>query len=141
MEGARKFVSVERDASITIAAIYSTIYGILGVIGFVGWIIINIDHSPGYEYLFALTTLQRWTERLQILGPVALIIGILSLTAASLLWKSKRLGAYLNIISFAIGFIANLLIARHPLDHAIVGSLAGLVLLLPIAAGWKSLKP
>ena len=140
MEGARKFVSVERDASITIAAIYSTIYGILGVIGFVGWIIINIDPT-GHEYLFALTTLQRWTERLQILGPVALIIGILSLTAASLLWKSKRLGAYLNIISFAIGFIANLLIARHPLDHAIVGSLAGLVLLLPIAAGWKSLKP
>jgi len=115
----------KRNTSIIIAAIFFAIFGILATImGVVDLM------NPIYP----------WGQKLPILGHIALIVGILSLVATSLLWKLKRLGGYLGIISFVIAYAVNVYVGEHPLLHAIAGVIAGLVLFIPLALGWKSLS-
>ena len=64
-------------------------------------------------------------------------VAFLSLVSAFLLWRSKRLGAYLGTTSFMIGFVTNLVVARNLFVHALLGTLLGWILLVPMAIGWK----
>jgi len=133
-----KVVSSRRATLNTIAAAQFAIYAIFSIFGFAGWI---VSATASLEYGYISGHLERWTARLPIWGPIILIGGILSLVAANLLWKSKRLGGYLGILSFIIGLATNLIVASNLLVHAFVGALIGWILLVPLIAEWKNLKP
>lgn len=117
--------ATKRNASIVIATIFFAIFGILAIM--VGTVDLM---NPIYP----------WGQRLPILGHVALAVGIFSLVATGLLWKLKRLGGYLGIISFVIAFAVNVYVGEHLILHVIAGVIAGLVLFIPLALGWKSLS-
>ena len=115
----------KRNTSIVIATIFFAIFGILAVVmGVVDLM------NPIYP----------WGQKLPILGHMALIVGVLSLVATGLLWKLKQLGGYLGIVSFVIAYAVNVYVGEHPMLHAIAGVIAGLVLFIPLALGWKSLS-
>ncbi len=133
----KKTVSPERPPTITIAAVQFGIYAVFSIIGFIMWIW-SVTATLQYGYISG--HLERWTAKFSIWGPIILVSGVLSLVASNLLWKSKRLGGYLGVISFAMGFATNLIIARNLFVHTLAGALAGWTLLVPLFAGWKSLK-
>lgn len=114
-----------RTTSIAVATTFFAIFGVLAIM--VGAVDLMNHIYP-------------WGYRFPILGHIALIVGILSLVAAGLLWKLKQLGGYLAIISFAIAFAVNMYVGEHPMLHAIAGVIAGLVLFIPLALGWRSLS-
>jgi len=116
---------VRRNISVNVATILFAIFGILAIV--IG--VVDIM-NPIYP----------WGQKLPILGHMALIVGILSLVAKSLLWKMKRMGGYLGILSFTIAFLVNVYVGEHPLAHAIAGAIVGLILLLPLALTWRSLS-
>ena len=117
--------TTKRNASIIIVTLFFGIFGVLatmvGVVDFVNPII-------------------PWGHRLPMLGEMALAVGVLSLVATGLLWRLKRLGGYLGVVSFVIAFTANVYVGEHLILHVIAGVIAGLVLFLPLAFGWKSLS-
>lgn len=115
----------KRNTSIIIATIFFAIFGILAIVmGVVDLM------NPIYP----------WGQKLPILGHIAFMVGILSLVATTLLWKLKQLGGYLGIVSFVIAYAVNVYVGEHPMLHAIAGVIAGLVLFIPLAIGWKSLS-
>jgi len=117
--------SAGRNTSIIVATVFFAIFGIFAIV--IG--VVDIMNPP-YPY----------AQRLPILGHVAFIVGVLSLMTTSLLWKLKLLGGYLGILSFAFAFLANVYVGENPLAHAIAGAIVGLVLLIPLAFGWKHLS-
>ena len=116
--------ATERNAS----CMHALFFGIFGVLAIMMGVVDLIN--PIYP----------WGQRLQILGHIALIVGVLSLVATGLLWKLRRLGGYLGIISFVIAFAVNVYVGEHLILHVIAGVIAGLVLFIPLAFGWKSLS-
>jgi uncharacterized membrane protein (DUF2068 family) len=70
---------------------------------------------------------------------MALIVGVLSLAATWSLWKLKKEGAYIGVLSFAIAYIINVYVGENTIAHAIAGAIAGTILLSPIALTWKNL--
>jgi len=120
-----KSKATRRNTSMIITTIFFAIFGILAIV--IG--VVDITNPP-YPY----------AQKLPILGHVAFIVGILSLVATSLLWKLKQLGGYLGIISFVVAYAVNVYVGEHPMLHAIAGVIAGLVLFIPLAIGWKSLS-
>ena len=117
--------ATKRNASIIIATLFFGVFGVLavmvGVVDFMNPII-------------------PWGLRLRMLGEMALAVGVLSLVATGLLWKLKRLGGYLGVVSFVIAFAVNVYVGEHLILHVIAGVVAGLVLFVPLAFGWKSLS-
>jgi len=116
---------IKRNTSIIIATIFFAIFGILAI-------------TMGIVDL--VDSIYPWGQTLPILGQIAFMVGILSLVATSLLWKLKRLGGYLGILSFTIAFLVNVYVGEHPLAHTIAGAIVGLVLLVPLAFAWRSLS-
>lgn len=114
----------KRTTSIIVATVFFAIFGLLSIV--VG--IIDILNPP-YPY----------AQRLPIIGHIAFIVGILAWVATFLLWRLKRIGGYLGIISFGIAYIVNVYVGEFPLAHAIAGAVVGFILLLPLALGWKNL--
>lgn len=117
--------SAGRNTSIIVATVFFAIFGILAIV--IG--VVDIMNPP-YPY----------AQRLPILGHVAFIVGVLSLVTTSLLWKMKLLDGYLGVLSFTFAFLVNVYVGEHPLAHAIAGAIVGLVLLIPLAFGWKHLS-
>ena len=117
--------ATKRNASIIIVTLFFGIFGVLAImVGVVDFI------NPIYP----------WGQRLPILGQIAFVVGILSLVATGLLWKLKRLGGYLGIVSFVIAYAVNVYVGEHPMLHVMAGVIAGLVLFIPLALGWRSLS-
>jgi len=114
-----------RNTSIVITMIFFAVFGVIAIV--IG--VIDITNPP-YPY----------AQRLPILGHMALLVGVLSLVATGLLWKLKRLGGYLGCVSFAIAYAVNVYVGEYLIAHAIAGAIVGLVLLVPLALGWKSLS-
>jgi len=118
-------VLMKRTVSLIVSTIFFAIFGILAItLG-----VIDIMNPP-YPYAY----------KLPILGHVALIVGILSLTATGLIWRTKKLGGYIGILSFAIAYMVNVYVGENTLAHAIAGAIAGIILLLPLAMAWKTLS-
>lgn len=117
--------SAKGNASIIVATIFFAIFGILALmIGVVDMI------NPPYPY----------AQKLPILGHMAFIVGILSFVAAGLLWKLKRIGGYVGVLSFVIAYTINIYVGEYPLLHAIAGAIVGLILLVPLALAWSDLS-
>ncbi|MGQ9461160.1 MAG: hypothetical protein ACUVRA_08025 [Candidatus Bathyarchaeaceae archaeon] len=114
-----------RNASVVVSTIFFTIFGILAIV--IG--VVDILNPP-YPY----------AQRLPMLGHVALIVGFLSLAATSLLWKLKRLGGYVGILSFALAYIINVYVGENTLIHALAGAIVDLILFVPLALAWRTLS-
>lgn len=114
-----------RTKSVLLATALFVIFGLLALV--IG--VIDIINPP-YPY----------AQRLPILGHIALAVGILSLIASTLLWKLKRLGAYMCIVSFSVAYIVNIYVGEHPHIHAVAGTIVGLILLIPLVLSWRSLS-
>lgn len=115
----------KRTVSLIISTVFFAIFGMLAII--VG--IVDIMHPP-YPYAY----------KLPILGHLALLVGILSLTATGLLWKMRKLGGYIGILSFTIAYAVNVYVGENTLAHAIAGAIVGIILLLPLAMTWKTIS-
>lgn len=125
------------DGSANLTVFQFVIYSVFGFIGFLAWAGTFLGLEVGDSYISGHLT--RWTLKFPLWGIFILISSFLSLIAASLLWRRKRLGGYLGILSFIIGFIVNLLFARNLLVHTCVGALIGWTLFIPLLLSWKKL--
>ena len=81
----------------------------------------------------------QWTLRLYIWGPLVLISAVLSFAALWLILRANKVGGYLGIISFLIGFAVDILVANVMFVHVLVGLLIGWVLLSPLLFGWDDI--
>ena len=68
-----------------------------------------------------------------------MISAVLALAALWLILKANKIGGYLGIISFLIGFTVDILVANVMFVHVLVGLLIGWVLLAPVIFGWDDL--
>ena len=134
----KKIFRKKDDGSVNLAVFQFVIYSVFGIIGFLAWAGTFLGLPVGDSYIGGHLT--RWTLKFPLWGPSFLIASILSLIAASLLWRRKRLGGYLGILSFMIGFVVNLLFARNLLVHTCVGALIGWTLFTPLLLSWKKLN-
>ncbi len=133
-----------RNGLIRLVVTQFAVYTVLGILGFVAWVMAFTNNLPTLEGIVGEYTsghLQRWTAQFPLWGIFILISAALSLGATRLLWISRREGGYLGVISFSIGFITNMLFARNLLVHSLVGALIGWTMLAPLAVAWKDLKP
>jgi hypothetical protein len=125
------------NGSINLAVLQFVIYSFFGFIGFLAWVGTSLGFQLGDSYIRGHLT--RWTLKFPLWGPFILISSFLSLLAASLLCRQRRLGGYLGILAFMIGFVVNLLFARNLLVHTCVGALIGWTLFVPLLLSWKKL--
>ena len=124
-----------RNVNISIATFQFVAYAMACITMFGFWSGLKSPVMPDYVH----GHVQRWTAKFPMWGPVILFVAFLSLVSAFLLWRLKRLGAYLGTTSFMIGFVTNLVVARSLFVHAFFGILLGWILLVPLAIGWKSM--
>lgn len=134
----KKIFREKDDGSVNLAVFQYVIYSVFGFIGFLAWAGTFLGLKVGDSYIGGHLT--RWTLKFPLWGLFILVSSALSLIAASLLWRRKRLGGYLGILSFMIGFVVNLLFARNLLVHTCVGALIGWTLFTPLLLSWKKLN-
>jgi hypothetical protein len=117
-------------------------YVLGGMGGFAAWVMIQSSNESmmteivgtylSYHFL-------QWTSRLYLWGPIVLVSAIIALAAIWFILKANRIGGYLGIISFLIGFAVDILVANVMFVHILVGLLIGWVLLSPVILGWDDL--
>jgi len=117
-------------------------YALGGIGSFLAWVMIQTGNEPllhdvagnylSYHFL-------QWTSRLYLWGPLVLISAGVALIALWLILKVNKLGGYLGIISFLIGFAVDILVANVMFVHVLVGLLIGWVLLAPLVLGWDDI--
>lgn len=117
-------------------------YALGGIGSFVAWVMIQsgneaLLHDVAGNYL-SYHFLQ-WTSRLYLWGPLVLISAGVALIALWLILKGSKIGGYLGIISFLIGFAVDILVANVMFVHVLVGLLIGWVLLAPLVLGWDDI--
>ena len=117
-------------------------YAVGGVFAFIAWVMIQ----TGYETLlndvagdYLSYHFLQWTSRLYFWGPLVLISAVLSFVGLWLILKANKIGGYLGIVSFLIGFAVDILVANVMFVHIVVGLLIGWVLLAPLVFGWDDI--
>ena len=129
-------------ASAKLVAAQFLFYTLGGVFAFIAWVMIQIggetllnDVAGNYlSYHF-----MQWTSRLYLWGPLVLISSVISLGAVWLILRANKIGGYLGIVSFLIGFAVDILVANVMFVHVLVGLLIGWVLLAPLVFGWEDI--
>ncbi|MFW9844421.1 MAG: hypothetical protein ACFFEV_07585 [Candidatus Thorarchaeota archaeon] len=117
-------------------------YTLGGIGAFFAWIMIQTGneatlHDVAGNYL--TYHFLQWTSRLFLWGPIVLVSALLALVALWLILKADKIGGYLGIISFIIGFAVDILVANVMFVHVLVGLLIGWVLLAPLILDWDNL--
>lgn len=128
---------------IKLTVIQFAVYTVFGMLGFVAWALMFSNNASVIEIVvgeYIHGHLVRWTGHFQLWGVFMLISSILSFCAFWLLRGSRRMGGYLGIVSFLIGFITNIIVAQNILVHGLIGFLIGWTLLAPLVIAWKSLE-
>jgi hypothetical protein len=117
-------------------------YTIGGIGAFFAWVLIQM----GYETLlhnvvgdYLTYHFLQWTSRLHLWGPIVLFSALLAFAALWLILKTNKIGGYLGIVSVAIGFTVDILVANVMFVHVLVGVLIGWVLLAPLVFGWDDI--
>ena len=123
----------ERDALLNFVEFQFVMYGIGGTLGFIGWILSLVFPLSAPGYLGYITGhLERWTINFMPWGVIILIAGLLGFVTAIFLSKHDILALILGILAFAIGFTANMIVARNPPAHLFVGVMVGWLILAPL---------
>ena len=121
-------MSSKRRISIIISAVFFAIFGIIAL-------------AFGMYMLFINTGFgMAWVLRFPPFRYIVLLVGVGFLVTFYYLLKQKRIGAYVGVISFVLTFIVNLVVAGSFFVHLWAGFLLGLLLLVPLLLGWKSLN-
>jgi len=120
-------VPPKRNKSVIASAVFFALFGCIAIALAV------------YTLLLSSGFLRAWVSRLPTLNYFLLIVGIGFLIASIFLWKSKRIGVYIGIISFGVAFTVNIYVAGNLFAHLLVGGFFGILLFLPLFFGWKSL--
>lgn len=131
------------SALIRLVVIQFAVYAVLGVLGFVAWVMAFNSNLSALEVVvgeYLKGHLARWTDQFPLWGLLILASAALSFCAAWLLLRSRREGGYIGVVSFLIGFVTNILFAQNLLVHSLVGILIGWTLLAPLAVAWKNLE-
>ena len=118
------------------------IYFIGGLAAFVAWIFVGFNQTALLELLagsYLSDHFVRWTSELSLWGPLILVSSILALASAILIHRANRIGGYLGVISFGIGFAVDVLLAKTLFVHLAAGALIGWILLVPLLTGWDEL--
>ena len=92
-----------------------------------------------YRLLFNSSIGNAWSSRLPMFDYFMLVVGIGFLITSIFLFKSKRIGAYVGIISYGLAFAVNIYVGVNFYVHLSAGIIIGLLLFLPLIFGWKSL--
>lgn len=117
-------------------------YTLGGVFAFIAWVLILtgsealLNDVVGDYLSFHFV---RWTSRLFCWGPLVLISAILAFAALWLILRANKIGGYLGIVAFLIGFAIDILVANIMFVHVLVGLLIGWVLLAPLVFGWDDI--
>ncbi|MGY5876395.1 MAG: hypothetical protein RTU30_11670 [Candidatus Thorarchaeota archaeon] len=125
-----------------LVAIQFTFYTLGGVAAFVAWImILNGNSAILYATIGDYITghFMRWTSRLFLWGPIVLASGLIALISAWLILKREKIGGYLGVVAFLIGFTVDILVANVMFVHILLGLLIGWVLLAPLAFVWNDI--
>ena len=116
-----------RSVSVIISAVFFSLFGLIAL-GF------------GFYLLFLSSGLgMGWVNRFPPFSYSLVIVGMGFLVTSYFLLKSRRVGAYIGVISFGIAFVTNLIVAGNFFVHLWAGSLLGILLLAPLFFGRKSL--
>ncbi len=113
-----------------------------GLGAFVAWVMIQTGHEAVLHDVagsYLAYHFGQWTARLFLWGPIVLTSALLALVASWLILKKDRIGGYLGIVSFLIGFVVDILVANVMFVHVLVGVLIGWVLLSPLVFGWEEI--
>jgi hypothetical protein len=128
--------------SAKIVAAQFLFYAVGGIGAFIAWVMIQtgnevllndvVGNYLSYHFL-------QWTSRLYLWGPLVLASAILAFAALWLILRTNKIGGYLGIIAFLIGFAVDILVANVMFVHLLVGILIGWVLLAPLIFGWDDI--
>ncbi|MFX1284995.1 MAG: hypothetical protein ACFFB5_15140 [Promethearchaeota archaeon] len=131
-ENKQLIISVRSDPLLSLVIFQFLIFGIIGLAGFVGWLL-SLTYqlsAPGYLNYIA-DHLEHWTANFSLWGVLSLCVGFLSFGAAILIRKNDLIGASLELFAFLLGFATNMIIARNPPAHIAVGAIIGWILIIP----------
>ena len=134
---------MQNSLILRLVVIQFAVYAILGLLGFVAWVMAFSNSLSTLEVIcgrYLKGHFARWTAKFPSWGILILISATLSFGAAWLLHKSQKKGGYLGIISFLIGFVTNIIVARNIFVHSLIGILIGWTLLAPLIAMWEDLE-
>lgn len=125
-------VSVRSDPLLSLVVFQFLVYGVIGLAGFVGWLLaINFQLSaPGYLN-YITDHLEHWTNNFSWWGVLSLCVGFISFAAAILIRKDDLIGASLGLFALLLGFVTNMIVARNPPAHIVVGAIIGWILIIP----------
>ena len=116
-----------RNNSVIVSAVFFALLGCFAI----AFALYNLLSSSSFG--------MAWVSRLPTLNYFLLIVGIGFLIASIFLWKSKRIGVYVGIISFGVAIAINIYVAGNLFAHLLAGGFFGILLFLPLIFGWKSL--
>ena len=125
-------VSVRSDPLLSLVVFQFLVFGIIGLAGFVGWLLSLIFQLSAPGYLNYITDhLEHWTTNFSWWGVLSLCVGIISFATAILIRKNDLIGASMGLFAFLLGFVTNMIVARNPPAHIAVGVIIGWILIIP----------
>ncbi|MFX0016956.1 MAG: hypothetical protein ACFFB2_17280 [Promethearchaeota archaeon] len=126
------FGFVRSDPLLNLVVFQFLVYGIIGLVGFMGWWLSLVVQLSAPGYLNYITDhLEHWTINFSWWGVLSLCVGIISFAAAIIIKKNDLIGAGLGLFAFILGFVTNILVARNPPAHIAVGIIVGWIVLIP----------
>ncbi len=135
-------ISVRSDPLLSLVVFQFLVFGIIGLAGFVGWLLSLIFQLSAPGYLNYITDhLEHWTTNFSWWGVLSLCVGFISFAAAILIRKNDLIGASMGLFAFLLGFVTNMIVARNPLAHIAVGAIIGWILIIPTIFYLIRLKP
>ncbi|MFX1505058.1 MAG: hypothetical protein ACFFDC_02985 [Promethearchaeota archaeon] len=124
--------SIRNDPMESLVIFQFIFLGIIGVAGFMGWILALAFELTAPGYLDYITDhLEHWTIKVSWWGVLSLCVGIISFAGAIFLRKNELVGAGLGLFALILGFITNMLVARNPPAHIAVGVIFGWIIVIP----------
>ncbi|MFX0205271.1 MAG: hypothetical protein ACFFDT_04750 [Candidatus Hodarchaeota archaeon] len=124
--------SVRNDPMQSLVIFQFIVLGIIGIAGFVGWILALTFELTAPGYLNYITDhLEHWSVKFYWWGVLSLCVGIISFAGAIFLGKNDHFGAGLGLFALVLGFITNMLVARNPPAHIAVGVIVGWTIVIP----------
>jgi hypothetical protein len=117
-------------------------YTIGSIAAFFSWFLVLTDGVPllqavAGDYLTGHFT--RWTTRFFFWGPAVLSSGLLALASAYLILQERKIGGFLGIAAFLIGYAVDIIVANVMFVHVFAGLLIGWILLSPLLVGWDEI--
>jgi len=124
----------DRGAALTILSILFYAFGVVEIVA--GLSLLSLAHIA--SSIFSYTGVLAWVT--MALGIVIVIIGVADFLAARWLWRAKRKGGILGIITAIIALILNAIFLPTEPISSIFGIILSIIVIALIAVAWKRLQ-